>query len=669
MMKSSFLIQTEDNQLRKLPWHIWRFFRDYHQGEVGLSAIEFEPGSQVKNSAKQVRILAILGDSTGIDVEADRSLLKSLPDAKTVFLVEPKRQELDEQLWDKQGWDILFFAGHSSSTDGETGYIYINSTERLTIPQLKNALSKAIKRGLALAIFNSCDGLGLAQQLDDLHISQIIVMREKVPDRVAQEFLKHFLSSFAEGKSFYLAVREARDQLQGLESDFPGASWLPVICQNPAQEPPTWQQLRDKTPGDKPIHPALRLPKLTLKTVFIVSFIVTSLVMGMRQLGILQPLELWAFDQLLQRRPDEGPDPRLLLVTVTEKDVQNQNPQQRRGASLSDRTLTQLLNKLQRYQPQVIGWDIYHDFPVEPNYTDLKNHIKHNSRLISVCEVGGGNENAGTRQPPEIPGDRFGFSDFPVDSDDVIRRQLLGMETNTNSFCQTDISFSFRVAQSFLAGRGIQYKRTSGDLQIGKVVFNKLKSGSGGYHHIDALGYQVMLNYRSSHKVAEQITLGKILSNSLDHKLPNLVNNRIVLIGTIAPSFKDYSATPYSTGQPNQKMAGVIIQAHAVSQILSAVLDRRPLLWWLPDWGVTLWVWGWSLVGGMFVLYKRSLRSLVLAIGSTLIVLPGFCFIFLLKGGWMPLIPSALAVAMSGGSIMAYSISQRGQQNYLDSQS
>ncbi|NJS12924.1 MAG: histidine kinase, partial [Microcoleus sp. CSU_2_2] len=145
------IIQTEDNQLRKLPWYTWRFFRDYPLAEVSLSPLNFEPGKVVQNSAKQVRILAILGDSAGIDIEADKRLLENLKDAQTVFLVEPQRRKLNEQLWDNQGWDILFFAGHSSTqVDGGSGQIYINPTESLTITQLKNALNEAIARGLQL---------------------------------------------------------------------------------------------------------------------------------------------------------------------------------------------------------------------------------------------------------------------------------------------------------------------------------------------------------------------------------------------------------------------------------------------------------------------------------------------------------------------------------------
>ncbi|MEO0969096.1 MAG: CHAT domain-containing protein, partial [Cyanobacteria bacterium J06639_18] len=75
--------------------------------------------------------------------------------------------------------------------------------------------------GLKLAIFNSCDGLGLAKELGDLNIPQTIVMRENVPDIIAHEFLKNFLKSFAAGESLHLAVRYARLQLQGLEDNFP----------------------------------------------------------------------------------------------------------------------------------------------------------------------------------------------------------------------------------------------------------------------------------------------------------------------------------------------------------------------------------------------------------------------------------------------------------------
>jgi CHASE2 domain-containing sensor protein len=77
-------------------------------------------------------------------------------------------------------------------------------------------------------------------------------------------------------------------------------------------------------------------------------------------------MELQAFDHLMQRRPAEVPDSRLLVVTVTEADIQAQKNEPRRG-SVSDRSLSQLLEKLESYQPRAIGLDIYRDFPVAAN--------------------------------------------------------------------------------------------------------------------------------------------------------------------------------------------------------------------------------------------------------------------------------------------------------------
>ncbi|NCQ84242.1 MAG: CHAT domain-containing protein [Microcystis aeruginosa W13-18] len=236
-----FIIQAGDGYLRRLPWNLIEFFDHYPKSEVAIAAPVFEKIVSPPSPTKRLRILAILGHSEGIDVTADRRFLENLPGAETVFLVEPPRQKISEQLWE-QHWDILFFAGHSH-TEGEVGRIYINQRESLTIGELKHGLRTAIEGGLQLAIFNSCDGLGLAKELENLQIPQAIVMREPVPDKVAQEFLKHFLKAFSRGKSLYLSVRTARERLaeEGLDTELPGVMGLPVICQNPAAVPIIWQ--------------------------------------------------------------------------------------------------------------------------------------------------------------------------------------------------------------------------------------------------------------------------------------------------------------------------------------------------------------------------------------------------------------------------------------------
>lgn len=638
------ILETESDVARRIPWHLWDFFEDYQSSVFALSAPEVDSVKSFDKYTKNtIRILAILGDSEGINLQKDRELLEKLPGASTVFLVEPQRRELDRYLWDKQGWDILFFAGHSVSyDDAEKGRIYINKDDSLTISQLKNSLKAAIARGLRLAIFNSCDGLGLASELASLHIPQMIVMREGVPDWVAQEYLKYFLEVFSTGESFYLAVREAGERLQGLEGDFPCASWLPVIYQNPAAIPLTWRTKIKSSPRKLP-------NKSNIATILKASILATTLVLTARSLGFLQSWELRAFDSLMQLRPAEEPDKRILLITVTDADVQAQPAHERKAASLSDKTLARIIEKIERFQPRVIGLDIYRENPVQPDYPALAAIMKNSDRFVAICKVSE-DENPGVPPPPEVTVERQGFSDVVSDPDGVIRRQLLAMAPG-ESRCNTDISFSLRLATRYLADLGFTSQQTpDNNWKLGKVIFPSVEANSGGYYHIDDRGYQVLLNYRSGLLAIKKVTVGEFLSNQFN---ADLIKDRIVIIGTIAESFHDYWPTPYSSKKiPYERMPGEIIQAHMVSQILSAVLDNRPLLWVLPKWSEFLWVFSWSVVGGLIAWCFPKKLHLVIAISAGYSVLSVTCLGLLMRGAWIPLVPSAIALIGSSAIVV-----------------
>ncbi|HIK04668.1 MAG TPA: CHASE2 domain-containing protein [Trichormus sp. M33_DOE_039] len=642
------IIETSDNLLQKLPWHLWNFLEDYQKAEVAIGTPKYERIKPLtKNYTNKVRILAVLGNSEGIDIEQDRALLQKLPNAKTIFLVEPSRQEFDQWLWHQDGWDILFFAGHSQS-DGNTGLIHINQSTSLKIGELKNALKYAITRGLRLAIFNSCDGLGLANQLTQWHIPQIIVMRENVPDVVAQSFLRHFLRAFADNQSFYLAVRYARERLQGIEDEFPGASWLPTICQNPAEEALTWNELSGKT--NKVTFSWFN--RQSLQKVLLASFVVTSLLLGVRSQGTIQEWELKAFDGMMRLRPDEGIDPRLLVVTITEADIQAQ--QQRQKSSLSDSALERLLQILAKSKPRAIGLDIYRDFPVESRYPDLAISLGQNQDLFAICKVSEGAGN-GISPPPEIPTQRLGFSDVVRDRDFIVRRHLLILTPDPESPCKTRYSLGMRLAKQYLAKQGVPVQiNHEGYLQAGKIVFRPIDVPTGSYQQFDARGHQILLNYRATKQIARKVTLAEILNGQFD---PNLVSDRIVLIGVDAESVRDTFLTPYSVGSlPYKEVPGVLLHAEMVSQILSTVLDDRPLLWVWPLWGETLWIWGWSFIGGMVALYRGSKLQLALITSSAIMILYGCCFGLLLYGGWIPFLPSALALIITVCTAMSYTL-------------
>ena len=149
------------------------------------------------------------------------------------------------------------------------------------------------------------------------------------------------------------------------------------------------------------------------------------------------------------------------------------------------------------------------------------------------------------------------------------------------------------------------------------------------------------------------MTLSEALAGTIaSHK----IKDKIVLIGATAPSLGDDFYTPYSAGEAdNRRMPGVVIHAQTVSQILSAVLDRRPLFWFWPDWGEALWIAGWSLAGGIVAWWLRHPLWLAIIWSGEFVVLFAVCAgLFWVKAGWVPLLPPAIALFLTGGSVAAY---------------
>lgn len=158
-----------------------------------------------------------------------------------------------------------------------------------------------------------------------------------------------------------------------------------------------------------------------------------------------------------------------------------------------------------------------------------------------------------------------------------------------------------------------------------------------------------MLNYRSLRSpvdIAQQVSLKDILEDRVTPELIKLVKDRIVIIGVTAVSAADDWKTPYSTTalRAHKEIPGMFVQAQAISQILSAVLDGRPLIWWWPSWLEAIWIWGWSLLGGILAWYIRRPLHLGLSVAIALFLLFSICCIIFFNAGWIPLLPAALAL-------------------------
>lgn len=356
-------------------------------------------------------------------------------------------------------------------------------------------------------------------------------------------------------------------------------------------------------------------------------------------------------------RPAEPPDSRLLVVLVTDEDVQAQPQKERRG-SLSDPALAQLLQKLEAAQPKAIGLDIYRDYPVGQNEPHLVTRLRQSDRLVTVCKGGDGEKNeSGVAPPPEVPTAQMAFSDVVFDADEVVRRQLLAMTPSPSSRCPATYALSVQLALRYLDTKGIalQYPNLA-TWQLGQLRFHPLKVHTGGYQRLDDRGHQILLNYRSLRSPEQgvrQVTLGQVLSGQIN---PNAIKDRIVLIGTIAEGTHDHWVTPYHTAQGNrQVIPGVLLQAQMTSQLLSAALDGRPLLWTWSLWSEVLWLWSWAVLGSLLALSSRKPTYLGLMIIGAIAALGGSCLLLLIQtGAWVPLVPSAIALFASGMGVKAF---------------
>jgi CHASE2 domain-containing sensor protein/predicted Ser/Thr protein kinase len=387
------------------------------------------------------------------------------------------------------------------------------------------------------------------------------------------------------------------------------------------------------------------LKKILTQPAIVAGVVVSGLLVGFQGLGVLEPLELKAFDQMMQRRPDSGRDPRILIVSFTESDIQRLKQSTPNGI-----TLDKVLTKLERYQPKAIGLDFFRDVPIEPGHQKLLADIKKSDNIIPLCRVGG-DKIPPVPPPSGIDSQSAGFADIPEDGDVIIRRNLLVVTPDPKSSCSTPASLGLQLALAYL---NVQPQfLPDGNLQLGKKVLKRLEANSGAYHQIDANGFQILLNYRSEKNVAQEVSLTDVLR---DRFQPNWVKNHVVLIGSTAPSSQDIRNTPYSDGRVDNsgKMPGVMIHAQMVSQILDAVSDTRPLFWFFPEWGKILWISSWALVGGVIAsLIQHPLRLglVTSAVFGTLVLTN---FVIFLHAGWLPVVSPAIGLLLAVGGVTAH---------------
>ncbi|MDY6900992.1 MAG: CHASE2 domain-containing protein [Cyanobacteriota bacterium] len=377
--------------------------------------------------------------------------------------------------------------------------------------------------------------------------------------------------------------------------------------------------------------------RLGKRWIISITVAVASAIIILRFTGLLQQIEWNMLDRFMQNRPSEI-DSRVVIISIDEPDLQEigQYP-------IPDKILAEALNKLKSYQPRNIGLSLYRDLPVSPGTDELTQIFKTTPNLIGIEKFVGAKV-----APPKVLDKlgQVGLADQVLDGDGKVRRALLSVGSS-----QTKLRYNLSalLAFNYLQKEGITPKsipNNSYDRQLGKTILRPFQENDGGYVRADAGGFQILLNYHGTRKNFHTFSISDLINNRVP---PQVIKDKVVLIGSIAESINDLFQTPLSTrlfGPPTQ-MAGVTINANIVSQILSGAMSGRPMLrvWWEPI--EYLWILLWSGIGAVLSWRWKSLYLLIVLVLFSAASLIGIAYLAFNIGWWIPAIPPIFGLILA----------------------
>ena len=377
---------------------------------------------------------------------------------------------------------------------------------------------------------------------------------------------------------------------------------------------------------------------------------VPLILFAIARLGGFQGWELATFDVLMAHRGDSGLDSRFSIVEITEADINQYR------WPLSDRRLARALERLQTARPKAIGLDL--DLDLDRKSRSLESALMLQLDADNVIAAHAIDMKATEAIPPPeiVPVGRVGFNNIEIDPDNVVRRSWLALPSPN---LDPHYSFSLRLALTYLHDRGISLEpvprstaKLHTQLQLGQAVLSPLQSSSTGYTHHQLNGSQILLNYRSPHPIARRITFGQVLRGEVE---PDLIRDKIILVGSTAPSLKERFNTPYTrTANREVRMPAVFLHAQMTAQLVDAALGKRVLFRMLPDVLEVLWLLGWSGLGGVIAWKLKHPGKFA---GATVFALLGLGAIewglFALMV-WMPPILPVMGFLVTIGGVAIY---------------
>ena len=317
---------------------------------------------------------------------------------------------------------------------------------------------------------------------------------------------------------------------------------------------------------------------------------------------IAESINLLTYDLVLStiqkgsRNKDKAKS-KVIVIGIDENDI-NQF-----GWPMNDKYLCKAIDTLSQWGAASISLDLYRDVEVPPQNTCLRKIIKTNTKMISIRNIA---ENI-----PAIPGTpdhQQGFNDLVVDSDGVIRRDLVHVSNQELSIR----SLALRMLE-------VANQKPILDKQVEALPSEIwLTKNAGGYLSLPGAGYQTMLDTNNLENIKTK-SLGDVLNKSIN---ASEITGKIVLIGSTAKSIKDVYEIPQSrfhSGESYLRIPGVKIHALRVINLTELIQNEKASIHALKREKTQLLAILLFILGIALAEIPKSLKVSILSIGVTVI--------------------------------------------------
>ncbi|WP_375514830.1 CHASE2 domain-containing protein [uncultured Nostoc sp.] len=375
-----------------------------------------------------------------------------------------------------------------------------------------------------------------------------------------------------------------------------------------------------------------------------------------RIVGGMQSLEWIFLDTMLRLRPAEKLDERVVIVGIDEKDIEwvKQYP-------VPDGKIAELLTKLETYKPLAIGLDIFKNVPVEPGSEELAKVWRENTNIISIEKILPPKEISPARG---LPTEQIGFVDLFNDADSKNRRYLL-YTPNPENENEDKYSLALQLVVRYFQKKGIELKTGKNDpntIMIQETELPRITDNFGGYvsiNHEDG-GLSILMNFRNNYQPFHVVSLRDILNEKNENFYEKLLRDRIVLVGNRNMSAGDiFYTSALPTLELKGQIYGVDYHAHVISQILSTIIDGRPMLHSWADMGEYTWIVIWGFVPIIIGRLTQSVWKNLFNVGLAGVCLFTYGYMMLwLWGIWIPIAPSLIILAVNGVGLSAFAFYQ-----------